>query len=134
MRWPRFLRAKQFLGTYSTLRPSQYRLRQFLVRLLCRKAIPAFASHRTRAQEMSVEPTRIEPASATVAGCCVRVTPGARRKFTHVLRELSRSIVTIQPSRVSKKELRRRIPVKSNIGFGAFPDFVLSRPTQSTAA
>ena len=34
MRWPRFLGAKQFLGTYSTLRLFQYRPRQFSVKLL----------------------------------------------------------------------------------------------------
>ena len=122
---PDFSGPDNSLGTYSTLRHPQYRLRQFSVKYFVAKLCLRLLLTEPALKRMSVDPDG-ESASATVAGCCVPITPPAQRKFTQVLRELSRSNVTIRPSRVSKKELRRRIPVKSNIGFGAFPDFVFS--------
>jgi DNA helicase-2/ATP-dependent DNA helicase PcrA len=61
-----------------------------------------------------VDPTGFEPASATVAGCCVPVNTTGPERFTHVLHELSRLNVTIEPACVSNGKLWQRIPVKSN--------------------
>ena len=123
---PDFSGPDNSLGTYSTLRHPQYRLRQFSVKYfvakLCLRLLPTEPALR----RLSVDPTGFEPAFATVAGCCVPITLRARRKFTHVLSELSRSNVTIQPSRVSKGELRRRIPVKSKWWLWSFPRLCLS--------
>src|SRR5271165_677645 len=44
----------------------------------CREAIPASLPTEPALGNPSVDPTGFEPASATVAGCCVAVTPRAR--------------------------------------------------------
>jgi hypothetical protein len=73
------------MGTYSTLRPFDYRPPRFSVKLLFVGKLSLLSLPTEPApRRPGVDPTGFEPASATVAGCCVPVTPRARREFIHV--------------------------------------------------
>jgi hypothetical protein len=63
------------IGYYSTLRHLQYKSASGRVKLLGGEVIPAFPAPEPAPSEQKnregVDPTGVEPASATVAGCCV---------------------------------------------------------------
>jgi hypothetical protein len=71
------------LGTYSTLRQDQYRSVKGAVKLLFvgKLSLLCFPQN-PRSATRSVDPTGFEPASATVAGCCVTVTPRAHLRVS----------------------------------------------------
>src|SRR5580698_10416859 len=68
-------------GRFSTRRQVQYRSPRCAVKLLLQGSYPCFCSPQNpRPEDRSVDPTGFEPASATVAGCCVAVTPRALQR------------------------------------------------------
>src|SRR5689334_15103227 len=84
---------------------------------------------------MSVDPAGFEPASATVAGSCAPVTP---RPGGNLLTFFAR-IITVKHHRPTFTRFKRGTPPTNpckilSDAFGAFPDFVFSRPTQSATA
>jgi hypothetical protein len=84
MKRPRIFRGLLKLGRHSTPRRNKYRaVTQPESSYVCWKPILALASTELALPNGSVDPTGFEPASATVARCCVPITPRARRDSTH---------------------------------------------------